>query len=79
MGISGIALQGLDQAQGRFDQAAGQIASIGASSDDGTDVDTVDLSQAAVSLLSAKNDFATSLKLLKIADEMQGQAIDILA
>lgn len=79
MEISRIALQSLNQAQGRFEQAAGQVASIGGNSSDGNPADSVDLSQAAVSLLSAKNDFATSLKLLKVADEMQGQVIDLLA
>jgi flagellar hook protein FlgE len=79
MGISAIALQGLDRAQGQFEQAGAQLASIGASSEDGVAVDSVDLSHAAVSLLSAKNEFAASLKLVKIADEMQGQIIDLLA
>jgi hypothetical protein len=79
MQISAIALQGLNQAQAQVEQAGGRLASIGANTVDGTPVDTADLSTAAVSLLSAKDSFATNIKLLKVADEMQGQAINLLA
>jgi hypothetical protein len=79
MEISAIALRGLDQAQAQLEQAGGQLASIGANSSDGIPADTVDLSQAAVSLLSAKNEFAANLKVLKIADELQRQTLDLLA
>jgi hypothetical protein len=76
MEISAIALQGLNQAQAQVEQAGGRLASIGANSGDGMPVDSVDLSDAAVSLLSGKNAFATDIKLLKVADEIQGQAVN---
>lgn len=79
MEISAIALQGLNQAQAQVEQAGGRLASIGASSGEGSPVDTADLSEAAVSLLSAKNAFATNIKLLKVANEMESQAISLLA
>jgi hypothetical protein len=79
MQISAIALQGLNQAQSQVDKAFGTLASLGANPDDGTSVDTVDLSTAAVSLISAKNVFSTDIQMLKVADEMQGQALQLLA
>jgi flagellar hook protein FlgE len=39
----------------------------------------VNLSQAAVALISAKDDFAANLKVMKTADEMQRVAINLLA
>jgi len=75
--ISAIALQGLEQAQAQFGQAAGRLASTGATST-GTNVDTVDLSAETVSLLSAKNAFATNIDVLKIANEMQSSLVDLL-
>lgn len=79
MEISAIALQGLNQAQAQVEQAGGRLASIGANSGDGTPVDTANLSEAAVSLLTGKNAFAANIQLLKVADEMQSQAISLLA
>ena len=79
MDISAIALQGLNQAQAQLEQTGGRLASIGDNTPDGTSVDTANLSDAAVSLLSAKNAFSTGIQLLKVADEMQSQAINLLA
>jgi hypothetical protein len=79
MDISSIALQGLQQAQNQLDTSARRIASIGSQTPAGASVDTVDLGQEAVSLLSAKNDFAANINVLKIADKMQKNAIDLLA
>jgi hypothetical protein len=79
MQISAIALQGLNQAQAQVEHAGRQLASIGSNTGDGADVDTADLSTAAVSLLSGKDAFATNIQLLKVADKMQGQAINLLA
>jgi len=41
--------------------------------------DTVDLSQEAVSLLAAKNQFAVGVDLLKTAENMQKSLINLLA
>jgi hypothetical protein len=42
-------------------------------------VDTAGLSDAAVALLAWKNAYAGDIQLLKVADKMQRQAIDLLA
>jgi hypothetical protein len=76
--ISAIALQGLEQAQTQFGQAARNLASIGSPSPAGTDVDTVSLSDQTVSLLSAKNAFELNISVMKIANEMEGHAVDLL-
>jgi hypothetical protein len=73
MGIYLSGLQGVEQAQGLFERSAARIAQAGAKSD------SVDLSQTAVSLLSAINQFGLGLDLIKVADEMQKSAINILA
>jgi hypothetical protein len=79
MDISAIALQGLSQSEGQVARAGGKLASIGINSGDNAPVDTADLSDAAVSLLSGKDAFATNIKLLKVADEMKGAALNLLA
>ena len=42
-------------------------------------VDTVELSDAAVSLLSARNEYAANIKVIQTADEMQRHMLDLLA
>ena len=83
MDLSSIALRGLDQAQTRFERAAlgvaGVLAGVTGASPDGAAIDTVDLSLAMVSLLSTRTDVEANIKLLKIANDMQGQIIDLLA
>jgi len=78
MDLSGIALQGLEQAEVRFVRASSQLSSMGAVSADGTR-DTVDLSQAAVALVLAKDDFAANLEMVKVADQMERATVDLLA
>jgi hypothetical protein len=78
MGISAIALQGLNQAQAQVEQAGGRLAAVGGETSDGAAPDSVDLSDAAVSLLAGKNAFAAGIQLLKVADEMQSQAVNLL-
>jgi hypothetical protein len=77
MQITAIALQGLNQAQSQVEQAGRQLASIGAETDPGSS-DAVSLSDAAVSLISGKNQFATALKLVQAADEMERQTINLM-
>jgi hypothetical protein len=79
MEISAVALQGLNQAQAQVEQAGVWLASMAANTGEGPPVDTADLSEAARSLLSAKNAFAVNIKLLKVADEMQSQVLNLLA
>jgi Flagellar basal body rod FlgEFG protein C-terminal len=75
--LSAIAQQGLERSQDRFDHASSQLASAGLPPIDSSG-DTVNLRQAAVALLSAKDDFAANLKVMKTADEMQRGAINLL-
>jgi flagellar hook protein FlgE len=77
MGISAIALQGLEGAQSRFDSAASKLSS--AALPISATRDVTDLSQATVNLLSAKNDFEGNLKIMQVADEMEQTTIDMLA
>ena len=64
----------MQNAQDRFDRAASGIAR--ASSNSG---DAVDLSQQAVDLLSAKNQYSASIRVAHVADEMQKSLLDMLA
>ena len=78
MDISGIALQGLQQADVELNRAASKIVSWGTQSIEETGVDTVDLSSAVVALMSAKNAYSVDLKVLKTAEQMQTEMADLL-
>ena len=79
MDISAIALQGLNQADAQLQQAASAIATAATDSSGGGNVDTVDIASEIVALSAAKNLFATNLGVLKVADEIQKNTIDIQA
>ena len=79
MDLPSIALSGLDQAQTRFDQAAIRVAGVaGYAALDPTPADTVDLSTAAVALLSARYDVEANLKMVQTTMDMQHQILDLL-
>ncbi|MDR3704026.1 MAG: hypothetical protein P4L56_30535 [Candidatus Sulfopaludibacter sp.] len=78
MDISAIASAGLDVAQSRLDKAATGIASASSSTGATQAGDTVSLSQQAVSLLSATNEFKTDLQLAHVADEMRKTTLNLL-
>lgn len=78
MDISAIASAGLEVAQSRFDKAATGIASASESTGPAPPADTVSLSQQAVSLLSARNEFQTDLQLAHVADEMHKATVNLL-
>ena len=79
MDISGIAVQGLDQADAQLTQAATEIAAYGGNALDGANLDVVDLSAEMVALMSAKVDFAANLKVVETADQVQKSLIDVNA
>ena len=79
MKLSAIALGGLDDAQTKLEQAAVRLSSIGQNSPDGTLADTVDLSTEMVNLLSARNQFSVNINVLKTADEIDRETLNILA
>ena len=74
MDISSIALTGMQDAQGRFERA---VAGVTKASTDSQD--TVDLSQHAVDLVAAKNQFAADVQVERTADQMQKSLLNILA
>jgi len=79
MEISAIALQGLQAADQQLDKAAASIASAASLSPDTAPADAVDLSAEMIALLAAKNAFAANLATLKVADDVQKSAIDLIA
>jgi flagellar hook protein FlgE len=79
MDISAIALQGLDQASAQLDAAAAGIASAGAASPDGANLDIVSLSEEMIALMSAKTMYLANVSTLKIADQIQKSTIDLIA
>lgn len=72
MDISAIALGGLQDAQAKLERSAARLAAANPS-------DTVDLSTAAVDLLSSKSIFEANIEVLKIADRMYKQTLDLFA
>ena len=79
MDISAIALQGLQQATMQVDASAARLIAATAPPAEGMPVDSASLSEAAVALLGAKNQFSASIEVLKTANEMQKNLVNILA
>ena len=77
MDLLGIAAQGLHQADGQFDQAAQRVTQ--ATLDTQPGPDSVSLSDAAVGLLTAKNQFETQVAVAHTADDMQKATLSLLA
>jgi len=77
MDVSSIAAAGLDVAQSRFEKAATGLASTADATS--SPPDTVSLSQQALSLLSAKNEFSTDARLAHVGDEMQKTTLHMMA
>lgn len=61
-------IQGIQRAEGQFNQAASNIAQ--SASSPTPQGDTVDLSTQAVALIQAKNSFEANTAALKVGDEM---------
>ena len=74
MDILGIAAQGLQQAQGQFDQTAQRIAQTSVNPSD-----SVSLSDEAVSLMSSENAYESNLAVAQTAGEMQQATLNLLA
>jgi flagellar basal body rod protein FlgC len=79
MDLSDIALLGLQRADAQLEQAASRIANAATLSPDGSNVDTVDISAEIVALVSAKNQFSVNAATLKVANQVQKSAVDLLA
>ncbi len=79
MDISGIALQGLNQAEAQLNQAASNLVDYGTgSAASGGGVDTVDLATQVVALKSAQIQFQLDIKTLKTANQIQENALNVL-
>ena len=76
----GIAQQGLARAQGQVLTAAQRIARMGMeTAPPQTPGDSLDLSDAAVSLVSAQNQYQANLGVAHTAKDMQKATLDLLA
>ena len=76
MDPTSIALQGLQQAEVQLNAAASQLANAG-DSQNGANLDVVDLSAEMVALMSAQT--LSNITTLKTADQMQKALIDVTA
>lgn len=74
MGISYIALLSLENAKAQFDRAAAGVIRAASNPED-----VVSLSQQAVEMLAAKNQFTVSIRAAHVADQMQKATLDLLA
>jgi hypothetical protein len=83
MDILGIAQQGLQKAQGQFDKAAQQVVNTGlnsglSSAGSQSPVDSVSLSDAAVSMMSSKTQFESDLGVAHTGKEMEKATMSLL-
>ena len=79
MDLSSIALQGLEQAQTLAEAAGAKLSSVGAPSAGGASLDTVAPSTDMIALMTAQNDTAINVSLLKTAEEAQKSVVDLIA
>jgi hypothetical protein len=79
MDLSAIALQGLAQAEVQLSAAASTLASAGAASPNGANLDLANLSAEIVALSAAKTLVAVNLSALKTADQIQQSIINLFA
>jgi len=71
MQLTGIALEGLRQAEAKLDSVARRTATP-------SPEDSVQLSRNAVELIEAKNAYAANLKLITSAEQVEDHILDIL-
>lgn len=79
MDVSAIALQGLQQADLRLQNAVAAIVSAGVNSPDGASLDVVSLSAELVAMMSAQNLYDANLATLRTADQRQKSLINVMA
>ncbi len=79
MDVSAIALQGLAQADADLEAAVAAVAGQGASSANGANLDVVSLASQMVAMSSAEALFQINASVLKTADEVQKNVLDITA
>jgi hypothetical protein len=79
MDLSSIALQGINQAEALLEAAASSVANAGAASSGGANVDVVDVAAQMATMESAAMLVEMNLSTLKTSNEIQQNALDILA
>jgi flagellar hook-associated protein FlgK len=79
MDITSVARGGLEAAQGALEKTAVRLARAAAAGTDGSPGDGVDLSADMVALLSAKEQFQVNARVIRTADQMQKNLLDVLA
>ena len=72
MNVSSVALNGLHQAEAGIQKAANTVANAA-----GTE-DAVSLSDTAVALIENRNAFAANIQTVKVADQMDKEAISLI-
>jgi len=77
--LSAITLNGLNRAEERVEQAVGRLGRMTDAPTSGEPTDVVDLSTATVGLLAARQDYSAQLQVLRTADKLERQALDLLA
>ncbi len=76
MSVLSVATDSIDRATTNLNAVAARIATI--SSPESTPTDYVDLSTEMVALIDARNRVETSFALLRTADEMSAQLVDLI-
>lgn len=72
MNVTSVATNGLHQAEAGFQKAASQLSSAADSTD------SVSLSDAAIGMMESRNEYSANIQTLKVADQMEKEAIDII-
>lgn len=79
MTIGSIAsVQGMQNAETQFNQAAQNIAQWPSAPTSPTPQDTADLSQQAIALIQAKNSFEANTAAFKVGDEMTKSLLNVI-
>ena len=79
MDIISVARDGWESAQGALEKTAVRLASAAAPGPDSSPADSVDLSANTVAMLSAKQQFQVNARVIRTADRMTENLLDILA
>lgn len=72
MNVSSVAVNGLHQAETGIQKAANAVTNVA-----GTE-DAVTLSDTAIALIENRNAFAADIQTLKVADQMEKEAIGLI-
>jgi flagellar hook protein FlgE len=74
MDVMSVALGGMRNAQSTLEKTAERIAAVSPETSD-----SVDLSSQMVAMLAARNQFQSNARVIRTADDMQKQLLNLLA